>query len=123
LGLFSGVIGLIPASDAPLSPSDTSLIAYLRGRGYTDNSQVSVLLRQGNATQSSVIFGGYDETRLYPNKDGKFVKLPMKVKDGTMHIDKVSTSIGNVSLSNDTRVQVDSFFPGIVLPKGQWDIF
>jgi hypothetical protein len=79
LGLFSGVIGLIPASDAPLSPSDTSLIAYLRGQGYTENSQVSVLLRQGNATQSSVIFGGYDETRLYPNKDGKFVKLPMKV--------------------------------------------
>lgn len=40
-----------------------------------------------------------------------------------MHIEKVSTSIGNVSLSNDTRVQVDSFFPGIVLPRGQWDIF
>ena len=123
LGLFSGVIGLIPASDAPLSPGDTSLIAYLRGRGYTDNSQVSVLLRDGDANQSSVIFGGYDETLLYPDKDGKFVLLPMKVKDGTMHIENVATYIGNSSLSNDTRVQVDSFFPGILLPKGQWDIF
>ena len=38
LGLFSGVIGLIPGPDAPLSPGDASMISFLRGSGYTDNA-------------------------------------------------------------------------------------
>ena len=61
------MIGMIPSSDAPLSPGDASLISYLRGSGYTDNAQVSVRLKPGRANDSSVVFGGYDEEFLYPN--------------------------------------------------------
>ena len=95
------MIGLLPSADAPLSPADTSLIAYLRGQGYTDNSQVSVYLRRGNASQSSVVFGGYDEKLLYPNEEtGKFVTLLMNIEGNVMLVRNVKTSFGPLSLSN-----------------------
>jgi len=90
LGIFGGVIGLIPSADAPLSPGDASLIAYLRGSGYTDNAQVSVRLRQNSTLKSSVTFGGYDEKMLYPDKNGKFMMIKMKIKKDLMIITDVN---------------------------------
>jgi hypothetical protein len=35
----------------------------------------------------------------------------------------VDTFFGNVSLQNKSYVHLDSFFPGIVLPKEAWKVF
>jgi hypothetical protein len=83
---------------------------------------VSVHLRPGDANDSSVVFGGYDEDFLYPNKQGKFLMLPMVYEKGLIFVNKVKATFQDLTISTDAKIQVDSFYPGIVLPNKEWKI-
>jgi hypothetical protein len=77
LGLFSGMMGIIPNTNNPLTNKDPSIISYLREFNYTDHAQVGIRMRpNNNVANSKITFGGYEPGLLYPNSSSEIVWAP-----------------------------------------------
>ncbi len=72
LGIFSGLMGIIPSINSPMSISDPSIISFLRVKNYTDRAMVSIRMRPNNdVKQSKITFGGYESSLLFPNSSSE----------------------------------------------------
>jgi hypothetical protein len=73
-----------------------------------------------NASESKVTFGGYEPNLLYPNSSSEIIWQPRIIQNNLGGVPNMNISFGDKSLQNKSFVHVDSFFPGIVLPKEAW---
>ena len=117
-------MGIIPSIDGPMSIRDPSIISFLRGKNYTDNAMVAIRLRHNNdVTQSKITFGGYELSLLFPNSSSEICWQPRVIVENIGAVPDLDTFFGNISLQNKSYVHLDSFFPGILLPKEAWNVF
>lgn len=108
-------MGIAPSSKNPLSIEDPSLIAFLKRNNITDKAIVAVDLK----VTPSVVFGGFDESNLYPNsQSGVIYWYPSKQSFDLWGLDIHDMHIesDNGFIQKGGFALIDSFFPGIALP-------